>query len=111
MLVRCTFEHIEGDYLELLNPDKVVLEIPVGTGAPDADAIARQRVLLVRARKSGFKLAFDHSVLRAERASWLPLAFLIQLDMSTLALAQAEQIARRGAGPYEGQRDRAQHRD
>ncbi len=94
VLVRCTFAHIQGEYLELLNPDKVVLEIPIEPAALDARQIAEQRALLVHARKKGFKLAFDHSVLCAELDSWLPLAYMIQLDLSTLTLPQAERIAR-----------------
>ena len=93
ILMRCTFEHIEGNYLELLNPDKVVLEVPVAAGPLDADEIARQQTLLSRARKVGFRLAFDHSVVRAELASWLPLASMVRLDMRTLTLPQAEHIA------------------
>ncbi len=94
VLVRCTFEHIESGSLDLLNPEKVVLEVPIDVAGSDAHELLRQRALLLRARKSGFKLAFDHSVLRPELISWLPLAYMIQLDMRVLAPGKAEQIVR-----------------
>lgn len=94
VVVRCTFEHITDGYLELLNPEKVVLEISARPTGDSIGEIAHQRTLLSRARQSGFKLLLDSSVLRPELASWLPLASFVQLDMNSLTLSQAEQIAR-----------------
>ena len=93
VFIRCSFEHMAEGHLDLLDPSKVVLEIPA-LGDNAEDAIALQRTILAQARKSGFRLAFDQSVLQPAYASWLPLASFIKLDMDALDPAVAERIAR-----------------
>lgn len=93
VFIRCTFKHIADGHLELLDPAKVVLEIPT-LEERSAEAIAIRRTILAQARKSGFRLAFDHSVLQPAYAAWLPLASYIKLDMDALEPGAAERIAR-----------------
>ena len=94
VFLRCTLAQMEQGHLGLLDPDKVVLEIPaLQTPAPE-DAPA-QRAALTQARKLGFKLAFDTSVLLTDYVSWLPLASYLQVDLAELTPDTAEQLVRR----------------
>ena len=84
MFVNCTHESLAGGHLELLNPDKVVLEIPPLGLAAQQEVQARLPILSnLRAR--GFNLAFNHTVLESAYAAWLPLADYIKFDLSVLA--------------------------
>lgn len=84
MFVNCTHESLVGGHLELINPDKVALEIPP-LERLSAEEVAMRTPTLAALRKRGFHLAFDHSVLEAAYAPWLPLADYIKLDLSILA--------------------------
>lgn len=84
IFVNCTHESLAGGHLELLDPAKVVLEIPPLGHAASAEVAARLPILAgLRAR--GFRLAFSHTVLESAYALWLPLADYIKLDLSVLA--------------------------
>lgn len=83
MFVNCTHESLAGGHLELVIPEKVVLEIePLGHVAA-AEALTRLPILS-NLRQRGFKLAFNHTVLESAYASWLPLADFIKLDLTVL---------------------------
>ena len=82
MFINCTHESLEGVHLELVHPDKVVLEIPTLHEAATAADIEKSSMLLHALRKRGFRLAFNQQVLRRPYASWLPLAAFIKLDLS-----------------------------
>ena len=84
IFVNCTHESLSGGHLELLDPDKVVLEIPP-LGHTAADEVAARLPILTELRERGFHLAFNHTVLQSTYAAWLPLADYIKLDLSTLA--------------------------
>jgi EAL and modified HD-GYP domain-containing signal transduction protein len=83
IFINCTHQTLAGGHLELIQPDRVVLEIPP---LPDAteDEIEAYLQTLTEIRGRGFRLAFDHSVLTGPYASWLPLASFIKLDLSQL---------------------------
>lgn len=84
MFVNCTHESLSGDHLDLLPPDKVVLEIPPLGHAAVNEVNARLPVLQsLRAR--GFHLAFNQTVLESAYTAWRPLADYIKLDLSVLA--------------------------
>ena len=87
IFVNCTHESLSGGHLELLSPDKLVLEIPPLGHAAAAEVHARQPILAAL-RGRGFHLAFNHTVLESAYAPWLPLASFIKLDMSVLARDQ-----------------------
>jgi EAL and modified HD-GYP domain-containing signal transduction protein len=93
VFIRCTFEHMADGHLELLDPERVVLEIPTLAGH-SAEDVAIRRSILAQARKSGFRLAFDQSVLQPAFASWLPLASYIKIDMDAMEPGAAESVAR-----------------
>ena len=82
MFINCTHESLEGGHLELIHPDKVVLEVPTLPGSATAEDIANRSLFLAALRQRGFRLAFNQHVLRRSYASWLPLATFIKLDMT-----------------------------
>lgn len=84
IFVNCTHESLTGGHLELVDPDKVVLEIPP-LGHIAADEVATRTPILAELRERGFHLAFNHTVLQSAYAPWLPLADYIKLDLSALA--------------------------
>ena len=84
IFVNCTHESLVGGHLELVDPDKVVLEIPP-LGHVAAEEVATRMPTLAALRARGFHLAFNHTVLQSAYAAWLPLADYIKLDLSLLA--------------------------
>lgn len=84
LFVNCTHESLAGGHLELIDPDKVVLEIPP-LGHAAADEVSARKPMLAALRERGFHLAFNHTVLQSAYADWLPLADYIKLDLSALA--------------------------
>ena len=84
IFVNCTHESLSGGHLELLDPDKVVLEIPP-LGHAASDEVATRMPILSGLRDRGFHLAFNHTILESAYAPWLPLADYIKLDLSVLA--------------------------
>ena len=84
IFVNCTHESLSGGHLELVDPDKLVLEIPP-LGYAATDEVATRTPMLAALRERGFHLAFNHTVLESAYAQWLPLADYIKLDLSVLA--------------------------
>lgn len=84
IFVNCTHESLSGGHLELVDPDKVVLEIPP-LGHAAVDEVGARTPMLASLRERGFHLAFNHTVLQSAYAQWLPLADYIKLDLSVLA--------------------------
>lgn len=84
IFINCTHESLAGGHLELLHPDKVVLEIaPLGHAA--TQEVALRLPILANLRQQGFRLAFNQTVLQSTYAAWLALADYIKLDLSVLA--------------------------
>jgi EAL and modified HD-GYP domain-containing signal transduction protein len=84
IFINCTHQTLAGGHLELIQPDRVVLEIPP-LASPQTENIEAQLQILTDIAKRGFRLAFDESVLTAAYASWLPLASFIKFDLSKLS--------------------------
>lgn len=87
IFVNCTHESLSGGHLELVDPNKFVLEIP-SLGHAAVNEVGARAPMLASLRERGFHLAFDHTVLQTTYAQWLPLADYIKLDLSALALDQ-----------------------
>jgi len=102
IFVNCTHESLAGGHLELLDPDKVVLEIPP-LGHAAKDEVAARLPILTGLRERGFHLAFNHTVLESAYAAWLPLADYIKLDLSVLAPDQVAVLI-----SYAGRHSRAE---
>ena len=84
IFVNCTHESLAGGHLELVEPDKVVLEIPP-LGHTASEEVTTRLPILASLRQRGFHLAFNHTVLQSAYAPWLALADYIKLDLSVLA--------------------------
>ncbi|MEO8248384.1 MAG: HDOD domain-containing protein [Burkholderiales bacterium] len=102
VFLRCTFDNITDGHLEMLNPEKVVLEIP-GLAAPTALEVTARLELLKRACQAGFRLAFDQSVLQPDYASWLPHASYIKLNLDALPVAALEATVRQARAQSKAQ--------
>ncbi|MDR7376548.1 EAL and modified HD-GYP domain-containing signal transduction protein [Rhodoferax ferrireducens] len=83
VFINCTLASLAGGHLELIHPDKVVLEVPPVPGNLPED-IESHAVVLEDLRKRGFKFAFNHSVLTRGYAPWRALASFVKLDMTVL---------------------------
>ena len=89
IFVNCTHDSLAGGHLELIRPEKVVLEIPPLAQNPP-DAIEARHQTLLEVRKRGFRLAFNQTVLSSPYRSWLALASFIKIDLSQI---RPEQVA------------------
>lgn len=82
VFINCTHESLAGGHLELIHPDKVVLEVPTLPEGATPEAIDACIGTFEGLKTRGFKLAFDQQVLRRPYAGWLPMASYIKLDMT-----------------------------
>ncbi|MBQ0133045.1 MAG: EAL domain-containing protein, partial [Comamonas sp.] len=94
VFINCTHESLVGGHLELIHPEKVVLEIPVMAETATAEEIQSRLPIFEALRQRGFRLAFDQNLLRRAYASWLPMASFIKLDMLTFPLSSAEALVK-----------------
>lgn len=83
LFVNSTHESLAGGHLDLLNPEKVVLEVESLGHVAASETVARLPILR-SLKERGFKLSFSHQVLESAYASWLPLADFIKLDLNVL---------------------------
>lgn len=102
IFINCTHDSLAGGHLDLVAPERVVLEIPP-LPLSQVDQIVNHLPNLLQLQKRGFRMAFDYSVLTRSYESWLPLASYIKFDLSILKpeavggfvkLAQAKSQAR-----------------
>lgn len=89
--INCTHGSLAGGHLDLVDPQRVVLEIPPLPTAQLAE-VADHLPSLQGIAQRGFRLAFDQSVLAPAYASWLRLAAFIKLDLSTLTPRDLEHL-------------------
>jgi len=83
IFINCTLDSLAGGHLDLIAPERVVLEIPP-LSISQIDQIATRLTSLQNARKRGFGLAFDYTILTRSYETWLPLASFIKFDLSVL---------------------------
>jgi EAL and modified HD-GYP domain-containing signal transduction protein len=98
LFVNCTHDSLGGGHLELVNPERVVLEIPPLKPA-DPQIVESRVQILAQLRQRGFRLAFGHYVLDPVYALWRPLASFVKIDVSLLpgsSLKDVVKAARRG---------------
>lgn len=93
IFVNCTHESLAQGHLMLLDPAKVVLEIPP-LGHTATEEVRTRLPILQSLHERGFRLAFNHSVLESAYAAWLPLADFIKLDVSSLRIEQTMVLAK-----------------
>lgn len=83
LFFNCTHDSLAGGYLDLIAPERVVLEIPP-LPITEIDQIETRLAGLQDVQRRGFRMAFDYSVLTRSYESWLPLASFIKFDLSLL---------------------------
>ncbi len=83
MFINCTHDSLAGGHLELIHPERVVLELPPIEG-DDPTEIEDRLHNLQAVHKRGFRLAFKHTVLLPAYAKWLPLVGFIKVDLGML---------------------------
>lgn len=93
MFVNCAHESLASGHLELVQPDRIVLEIPPIAGNA-AEEIDSRLQALIDTRERGFRLAFNHTVLTAAYQKWLPLAAFIKIDLLLLKPELVEPVVR-----------------
>lgn len=81
VFINCTHDSLSGAHLELIQPEKVVLEIPPLPDGARPEDIAALLPTLQALRASGFRLALGQQALRRAYTSWLPLAAFVKLDV------------------------------
>lgn len=81
--INCTTETLSGVHLEMVDPERLVLEVPaIDDNQPDLIAAAAEALVDLKMR--GFRLAFGAFVLTKPYAAWVPLAAYIKLDIRRL---------------------------
>ena len=93
MFVNCAHESLGSEHLELIKPDRIVLEVPPVKGN-DAAIIAAAVPALIDARARGFKIAFNNTVLMPAYEQWLALAAYIKIDLLTLKADLVDHVIR-----------------
>jgi c-di-GMP-related signal transduction protein len=89
IFLNCTHDSLAGGHLDLIAPERVVLEIPP-LPVSEVDQIRTRLPQLQDLQRKGFRLAFDYSVLTHSYAPWLELAAFIKFDVSVI---RAQSIA------------------
>ncbi|MCW8165754.1 HDOD domain-containing protein [Verminephrobacter aporrectodeae subsp. tuberculatae] len=89
MFINCTHDSLLGAHLELIHPEKVVLEVPPLPDDSTPAEIEGRIPTLQALRARGFRLAFDQRALRRAYTGWLPLAAFIKLDLQAIKPEQA----------------------
>lgn len=91
--INCTLDSIAGGHLDLVSPERVVLEIPP-LPISQVNQIQDRLHSLAEIQKRGFRLAFDYSILTRPYEAWLPLASFIKFDLSILKSAAVESFVK-----------------
>ncbi|MBI2751781.1 MAG: EAL domain-containing protein [Burkholderiales bacterium] len=83
VFINCTLDSLASGHLDLIAPQRVVLEIPP-LPVSEADQIQTRLPALQEIKRRGFRLAFDYSVLTHPYANWLELASYVKFDLSVI---------------------------
>lgn len=80
LFINCTHDSLAGGHLELVAPERVVLEIEHNDAMSVQDIVARTPVLKAL-RDRGFKLCFAQGVLDPKYSTWLALAHFVRVNV------------------------------
>lgn len=94
VFINCTHESLAGGHLELIHPDKVILEVPPMPEGSAQELINEQVALFTSLKERGFRIAFDQNVLRHSYSTWLPMANFIKLDMLAIPAENLQAIVK-----------------
>lgn len=92
--VNCVIDDLSAEHLDLVFPDRMVLEVPriKGDSADQiADALGKLRLL----KERGFKLAAGPFAAATPYAEWLPLLTFLKTDVQTLPAGVAAILHRK----------------
>ena len=93
MFVNCAHGSLAGGHLDLVQPDRIVLEIaPVDGDGPSE--IDRHLLAMTDVARRGFRFAFNQTVLEPAYQAWLPLASFIKIDLQQVAPGRIEPVVR-----------------
>ncbi len=93
LFINCGHDSLVGRHLELIHPDRAVLELPPVPGHQSHDIEARAP-LLGDLHRRGFRFAFDHSALSRNYAAWRPFVSYVKLNVETLQPEMIEPLVR-----------------
>lgn len=88
VFVNCTRDSLDSDHLELIHPDRIVLEVPMPPQDTTPEDVQAYFATLSGLVERGFKLAFKHHILSEQHAQWLPLAQFIKMDLLLVPAAE-----------------------
>lgn len=92
IFINCTHQTLAGGHLGLIEPDRIVLEVPP-LPLENSDDIDSYLQTLIDVHKRGFRLAFNQSALLPIYANWLPLASFIKVDSASVTPPDMRRIA------------------
>lgn len=94
IFINCTHQTLAGGHLELIEPERIVLEVPP---LPESDTLAEDvesyLQTLIDVHKRGFRLAFSERVMAPIYADWLTLASFVKADVSRVPAPDLKRIA------------------
>lgn len=91
IFINRTHQSLVDGHLDLVQPDKVVLKIPLMAEDAQAD-IDRVAFMLGEVKKQGFRLSFGQAVMAPAYASWQPLADYVKVDMQGVPADQLKAL-------------------
>jgi len=94
VFINCTHDSLAGGHLELIHPEKVVLEVPTLPDGATPEDIEGRIAVFDALRQRGFRLAFNQHVLRRAYTGWLPHAAFIKLDLTAFKPELAEPLVK-----------------
>jgi c-di-GMP-related signal transduction protein len=93
MFVNCALDSLASEHLELIKPERVVLEVPHVADHNPAE-IEKHLQTLTDLQQRGYRLAFNQTALTVPYRQWLPLASYLKLDLTVLKREQVEPAIR-----------------
>ena len=93
MFVNLALQSLNSEHLELVKPDRMVLEVP-HVHDHNSATIDGKLAELTELHQRGFRLAFNQAALTVPYRQWLPLASFIKLDLTVLKREQVEPAIR-----------------
>ncbi|WP_157443413.1 HDOD domain-containing protein [Curvibacter lanceolatus] len=93
LFVNCTHDSLAGGHLDLVNPERLVLEIPPLDDASPQN-VEHRLPILAQLRQRGFRLAFGQYVLEPAYALWRPLATFVKLDLTLIANSDLKEVVK-----------------
>ncbi len=91
IFINRTHQSLGDGHLDLVQPDKVVLKIPLLPEGDEGD-IDRVSQSLAEVKRLGFRLSFGHAVMASAYASWQPLADYVKVDMLAVPAEQLKAL-------------------